>query len=160
MVSRVNEALCSRGIESRFATLFFGALEPGGRFTYCNAGHNPPFLFGPSGVQRLDDGGPIVGVFEGVSYQEGTAALAPGDRIVLFSDGVSEALSCGGEEFGDCRILEILDSVHARSTDLDPTSLVEALIAGVRIFADGAAQSDDITAMVVRYLGPGTGPVA
>jgi sigma-B regulation protein RsbU (phosphoserine phosphatase) len=153
VVSRLNKALCGRGIESRFATLFFGALEPGGRFAFCNGGHNPPFLFGRSGVQRLDEGGPIVGAFDSATYREGAIELAPGDRLVLFSDGVSEALSGGGDEFGDARILEIIETVHAGSTDLDPASLVEALIAAVRQFADGAAQSDDITVMVVQYRG-------
>ncbi|MDH4063779.1 MAG: SpoIIE family protein phosphatase [Acidobacteriota bacterium] len=155
VVSRVNAALFGRGIESRFVTLFYGVLDSLGRFTYCNGGHNPPFVFGPSGVQRLNDGGPIVGVFTDIPYRNGTVTLAPGDRIVLFSDGVSEALDCGGEEFGDRRILEILDAVHAESTDMTPTDLVEALVNAVRVFAEGAAQTDDITVMVVRYCGPG-----
>lgn len=153
VVSRVNAALCERGIESRFATLFFGGIDPGGRFLYCNAGHNPPFLLGASGVSRLEEGGPIVGVFDTATYQEGLVTLSPGDRLVIFSDGVSEALSQSGEEFGDARILEMLESVCAEPGAFDPTTLVERLIAAVQAFAEGGQQSDDITAMVVRYRG-------
>ena len=75
---------------------------------------------------------------------------------MVFSDGVSEAFSKSGEEFGDDRILALLESVHATSVNTDAPSLVEALIAAVRVFALGAPQSDDITAMVVRYRGAGS----
>jgi sigma-B regulation protein RsbU (phosphoserine phosphatase) len=150
VVSRVNAALCRRGFEARFATVFFGVLDPRGRLVYCNGGHNPPFVFGPSGVRRLDAGGPVVGLLCGAPYDDETVQLAPGDRIVVFSDGVSEALSATGEEFGDDRILAVLQSAHVLP-EMDATSLVETLIAAVRTFTLGAPQGDDITAMVVRY---------
>lgn len=153
VVSNVNIALCERGIEARFATLFYGGIDPGGRLLYCNAGHNPPFLLGAGGVRRLEEGGPIVGVFDAATYREGLVTLSPGDRLVIFSDGVSEALSQSGEEFGDARILEILESVCAGPGSLDPTKLVNCLIDSVEAFAEGAPRSDDITAMVVRYRG-------
>jgi serine phosphatase RsbU (regulator of sigma subunit) len=156
VVSRVNCSLCRRAIESRFATVFYGVLDPRGRLVYCNGGHSPPFVFGPSGVRRLDAGGPVVGLLNGAPYDDATVQLGPGDRIVVFSDGVSEALSTTGEEFGDDRILALLESAHAMSPDMDATSLVEALISAVRVFAQGAPQSDDITAMVVRYRGCGS----
>jgi serine phosphatase RsbU (regulator of sigma subunit) len=154
VVSRVNCALCRRAIEARFATLFYGVLDPYGRLVYCNGGHNPPFLFGPSGVRRLEAGGPVVGLLSGALYDEGTEQLAPGDRIVVFSDGVSEALSKTGEEFSDDRLLAVLESARATSANMDGTSLVKAITAAVRDFTQGAPQSDDITVMVVRYLGP------
>src|SRR6185312_9063353 len=106
-IARVNLALYKRGIESRFVTLMYGTLEPDGKLTYCNAGHNPPLVVGKGGVRRLETGGPIVGLFEGASFEEETVSLAPGDWLIVFSDGVSEALSADGEEFGESRILQI-----------------------------------------------------
>jgi phosphoserine phosphatase RsbU/P len=146
-IARVNLALYKRGIESRFVTLMYGTLEPDGQLTYCNAGHNPPLVFGTAGVRRLEVGGPIVGLFEGATYQEETIALAPGDILIVFSDGVSEALSAGGEEYGEERIV----SVASKRLDAAPADLLQALFADVRAFSKGAAQSDDITAMVLRY---------
>ncbi|HXG53791.1 MAG TPA: SpoIIE family protein phosphatase [Vicinamibacterales bacterium] len=150
-ISRVNLALYRRGIESRFVTLMYGALEPGGQLTYCNAGHNPPLVIGAAGdnVRRLECGGPIVGLFEGASYEEETVTLAPGDWLIVFSDGVSEALSADGEEYGEERIVACVQQ-NASAT---PQQLLEALFADVDAFARGAAQSDDITAMVLRYRG-------
>ena len=150
-ISRVNLALYRRGIESRFVTLMYGALEPGGQLTYCNAGHNPPLVISAAGdnVRRLECGGPIVGLFEGAAYEEETVTLAPGDWLIVFSDGVSEALSADGEEYGDERIVSCVQQ-NASAT---PRQLLEALFADVDAFAHGAAQSDDITAMVLRYRG-------
>ncbi|MBA3297327.1 MAG: SpoIIE family protein phosphatase [Acidobacteria bacterium] len=150
-ISRVNLALYRRGIESRFVTLMYGALEPGGQLTYCNAGHNPPLVISAAGdnVRRLECGGPIVGLFEGAAYEEETVTLAPGDWLIVFSDGVSEALSADGEEYGDERIVSCVQQ-NASAT---PQQLLEALFADVDAFARGAAQSDDITAMVLRYRG-------
>jgi serine phosphatase RsbU (regulator of sigma subunit) len=146
-IGRVNLALYRRGIESRFVTLMYGALYPDGRLTYCNAGHNPPLIVGNGGFRRLECGGPIVGLFEGASYEEETVQLAKGDWLIVFSDGVSEALSATGEEYGEGRILSCVQ----QNLDADPQRLLEALFTNVREFARGAAQSDDITAMVLRY---------
>ena len=149
-IARVNLALYKRGIESRFVTLMYGVLEPDGRLTYCNAGHNPPLII-PGGaggaVRRLEVGGPIVGLFEGATFQEETVTLAPGDLLLVFSDGVSEALSVEGEEYGEERIIA---TAHAHP-GAAPAEQLQALFSDVRIFTKGAAQSDDITAMVLRY---------
>jgi len=150
-ISRVNLALYRRGIESRFVTLMYGALEQGGQLTYCNAGHNPPLVISAAGdnVRRLECGGPIVGLFEGATYDEETVVLSPGDWLIVFSDGVSEALSADGDEYGDERIVACVQ----QNASAAPQQLLEALFADVRQFAHGAAQSDDITAMVLRYRG-------
>lgn len=149
-IARVNLALYKRGIESRFVTLMYGALEPDGRLTYCNAGHNPPLIIpaaAGAAVRRLEVGGPIVGLFEAATFQEETVTLAPGDLLLVFSDGVSEALSVDGEEYGEERIIKTAHA-HPGAT---PAELLQALFADVRVFTRGAAQSDDITAMVLRY---------
>ena len=148
-ISRVNLALYRRGIESRFVTLMYGALYADGKLTYCNAGHNPPLVVGKNGFRRLECGGPIVGLFESATYEEETVKLDPGDWLIVFSDGVSEALSASGEEYGESRILECVN----RNLALDPQRLLEAMFSDVREFARGAAQSDDITGMVMRFSG-------
>jgi phosphoserine phosphatase RsbU/P len=146
-VSRVNLALYRRGIESRFVTLMYGALYPDGRLQYCNAGHNPPLVVGPKDFKRLERGGPIVGLFEGATYEEETVTLVAGDWLIVYSDGVSEALSAEGEEYGESRILACV----RKNLDMEPQALLESLFGDVRDFARGAAQSDDITAMVLRF---------
>ena len=155
VVSRVNGALFRRGIESRFATLFFGIVSTDGTLRYCNAGHNPPFVISGDTAIRLEEGGPVVGLLPGVPYGEGQVTLSPGDRIVIFSDGVSEAMDAAGDEFGDDRLLAAIHASHAIDEEIDAPRLVEDVIASVRAFTAGAAQSDDITAMVVRYRGAG-----
>ena len=149
-IARVNLALYRRGIESRFVTLMYGCLHNDGRLTYCNAGHNPPLIVSPSGaVRRLECGGPIVGLFEAASYDEETVTLGAGDWLIVFSDGVSEALSAADEEYGEGRIVDVVR--HHNS--VQPQAMLEALFTDVRTFAKGAAQSDDITALVLRYGG-------
>jgi sigma-B regulation protein RsbU (phosphoserine phosphatase) len=129
----------------------YGALSPNGALTYCNAGHNPPLIISERGdnVRRLECGGPIVGLFEGAPYDEETVSLAPGDWLIVFSDGVSEALSAEGDEYGEARIVTVVQ----KNASAEPQQMLEALFADVRAFAAGAAQSDDITAMVLRYRG-------
>ncbi len=153
VVSRINAALFRRGIESRFATLFFGIVATDGTLMYCNAGHNPPFVISGDTAIRLEDGGPVVGLLPGVPYAQGTVQLKPGDRVVIFSDGVSEAMDGAGDEFGDERLLAAIHAAHADNEEVDAPRLVDDVIAAVRVFTAGAAQSDDITAMVVRYRG-------
>src|SRR5215471_5991406 len=146
-IARVNLALYKRGIESRFVTLMYGTLEPDGRLTYCNAGHNPPLVIGKSGVRRLETGGPIVGLFEWATFEEETVTLSPGDWLIVFSDGVSEALSADGEEFGEPRIIAAAE----RHRDLPPSEFLQAIFSDVRAFTKGAPQSDDITALILRF---------
>ena len=150
-VTHMNKALCRRGLESRFVTLMFGIVRRDGLMTYCNAGHNPPFVFSKSGVVRLDEGGPVVGLLEFAPYSEGQVKLHDGDTIVMFSDGVSEALNAAGDEFGDAR----LEEVAAAIKDSSSSEIVERIVSSVRTFTKGAPQSDDITVMVIRYLGAG-----
>ena len=149
IVARIDRALGQRRLESRFVTLLFGVLTIDGRLTYCNAGHNPPFVVGAAGVRRLDAGGPIVGLLPFASYEQETVALGRGDMIVAFSDGVSEALNAAGDEFGESRLLEAIE----RTGTADAQAMIDGVVDAVRAFTKGAVQSDDITIMAVRYLG-------
>jgi sigma-B regulation protein RsbU (phosphoserine phosphatase) len=149
-LSRVNQALIRRAIESRFCTAFYATLAVDGTLNYCNAGHNPPMVFTATGVTRLEKGGLILGLFEHASFEEGTMTMQPGDLLVSFSDGVTEAMSATGEEYGEDRLLAVIAANRLRTT----TELLDAIFASVREFSVGAVQSDDVTALLVRYDGP------
>jgi sigma-B regulation protein RsbU (phosphoserine phosphatase) len=148
-IARVNRALIRRAIENRFVTVLYGILSRDGKLTYCNAGHNPPLLVGPNRVLRLEKGGPIVGLFDWAVFEDDTVVVEKGDWLVVFSDGVSEALSATGEEFGDDRILSCIKEYRGQ----EPRGLIESLFAKVREFTVGAAQNDDVTALVVHFTG-------
>ena len=149
-IATVNTAMVKKGLEARFVTLFYGILTQNGELTYCNAGHNPPLLIGKDGVRKLTTGGLIVGLFGEATYEQEVVTLHPGDTLITFSDGVSEAWNVEGTEFGDERILECL---HTSPRDIEPNELVQEVLAGVREFTAGEPQSDDITVLVVRYRG-------
>jgi sigma-B regulation protein RsbU (phosphoserine phosphatase) len=148
-LSRVNQALIRRSVESRFATAFYAVLTPDGQLTYCNAGHNPPLLIRKNGVEHLEKGGLILGLFEHATFEEETVQVSPGDVLLTFSDGVTEALSASGDEYGEDRLLEC--AMHFR--DRSVGDLLEGILASVRQFTAGAVQSDDVTALVLRYVG-------
>jgi sigma-B regulation protein RsbU (phosphoserine phosphatase) len=151
-MTRVNRVLCHRAIASRYATGFYGVLAPDGRFVSSNAGHNPPIVVRRDGtVQRLEKGGPPLGLFPLVSFpasafEEEELTLAPGDTLLLFSDGLSEAENSDLQQFGEDRLVESMAGERHR----EPEDLLEFLLAGARDFAGGQPQSDDITALIVR----------
>jgi serine phosphatase RsbU (regulator of sigma subunit) len=151
-VAAMNKALCRRGLESRFVTLMFGIVSADGQLTYCNAGHNPPIVIGERGMRHLEAGGPVVGLLEFAPYGQETIRLDSGDTIIVFSDGVSEALSTSGEEFGDERLQAIAQATGQATAQ----TIVDRIVTDVRTFTKGAPQSDDITVMVIRYLGAGS----
>ena len=146
-MTTVNTALVRRGVQGRFVTLFYAVLNPDGRLVYCNAGHNAPVLVTATGVARLDIGGMVVGLFDGVPFDEGAVTLQPGDCVVLFSDGVPEAMNGDEEEYGDNRLLECLAGMTGSACE----PRLQEIFASVERFTAGAPQHDDVTAMVVTY---------
>lgn len=148
-MTRLNRGLCRRGIEGRFLTGFYGILNADGSLVYSNAGHNAPVLITSSGVRRLETGGMILGLFNHAAFEEEVLTLAPGDVIVAFSDGVSEALNEAGEEYADERLVAAVEA----SADRTPEALLTTLLADVRGFCGRATQNDDVTMVVVRYDG-------
>jgi serine phosphatase RsbU (regulator of sigma subunit)/pSer/pThr/pTyr-binding forkhead associated (FHA) protein len=149
LVTRLNINLFRRKIDARFLTAFYGMLGPDGSLIYSNAGHNAPFLVGSDSVRRLETGGTVLGLFENASYDEATVTLAPGDVIIAFSDGVSEALNEAGEEYTDDRLLASVKEHRGKS----PQALIDGLLADVHRFCGEATPSDDVTLVVVRYEG-------
>ena len=146
---RVNEELVRRIVESRFATVLCAVLTCDGRLTYCNAGHNPPMIVGRRGVRRLEQGGVIIGAFPDATFDEETVQLDPDDVVVVFSDGVTEAMNVDGAEFGEQRLLSSITD----NRECPPTALLERILVAVHEFSAGAEQSDDVTALVLRYTG-------
>jgi sigma-B regulation protein RsbU (phosphoserine phosphatase) len=149
LTGRVNDLMCHNTGGTRFVTFFWGIIDLNGRkLTYVNAGHNYPFLIRVNGsVVRLDKGGMILGVLKTTTpYEEATVDLVPGDLIVLFTDGVSEAMDRSGKDYGEERLLQLLLSVHKG----DSHEVLNAIHQDVISYAGGAPQSDDITLMVVK----------
>jgi sigma-B regulation protein RsbU (phosphoserine phosphatase) len=132
--------------ETEFVTGVFGVLDPGlTRFRYTNAGHNPPLLLRAGGeVEWLDVGGMILGAFPNQDYEETEVDLGPGDLLVLYTDGLTEALSPEGEEFGEERLVA---AVRA-GAEAPPRALISEVIGAVRVFAAGKLP-DDLTVVAV-----------
>jgi sigma-B regulation protein RsbU (phosphoserine phosphatase) len=144
---RVNELVCDLSASSKYATLFFGVYDPPARrLTYVNCGHCEPFVLRGGDVFFLREGGPVVGLFRGAQYQEGAIDLQPGDLLVGYTDGFSEALNERDEEWGEEALLELV----RRNRERTPEEILQAMVAGAEAFAGGAPQSDDRTAIVVR----------
>jgi hypothetical protein len=149
-LERVNEALCRRAIEGRFATMVYVVLDPGGRLTSCSAGHNPAVLLRVNGmIERPDRGGLVLGAFETARYEEEAIALRPGDTLVLFSDGVTDAENPAGEQYGEERLLVALAGSERRS----PDDVLEHVLTSVQSFASEQPPADDVTVLVIRYGG-------
>ena len=147
-IGQINATLVSRSLESRFVTMFYGILAPDGRLRYCNAGHNPPVLVTADGIRRLETGGLIVGLFGDAEYEEEALQLTPGDLLVVFSDGISEATNAQGDEFGDTGIIE-----SVQGAEREPETVRGRLVDAVRQFTGDEPQGDDMTVLVLRYRG-------
>jgi sigma-B regulation protein RsbU (phosphoserine phosphatase) len=143
-LSRVNRALCRRGIEPRFATLAYAVLSPDGRLTYSNAGHNPPLLLTASGVELLTVGGPMLGVFADAEFPQATLTIDAGDSLVMFSDGVTDAIAPDGGDFGMDRLVACARAAHAST----PADVLARLVDTVRDFCGPVPLVDDVTIAV------------
>ena len=147
-VERSNRLLFQSTDVQKFATLFYGVLDTQtNKLCYTNAGHDNPFLFSGNGeARRLGIGGTVLGFMEESIYEEETLSFSSGDVLLIYSDGVTEAININEEEFGEER-LEVLvrDNLGASSTDL-----IETIISEVRMFTDDSPQFDDITLVVLR----------
>jgi sigma-B regulation protein RsbU (phosphoserine phosphatase) len=136
--------------DNRFATFFWAAYdEKRGTLEYVNAGHNPPMLLrGSGGLERLRSGGPPLGLFKAPAYVQATVGLSPGDLLVIFTDGVTEAVDPLEEEFGDAR----LERVVRQAAGVPAAAICDAVLAAVAAFEQGQPQNDDITLVAARAL--------
>ncbi|HEV2205905.1 MAG TPA: SpoIIE family protein phosphatase [Candidatus Acidoferrales bacterium] len=148
--SRVNTYLCERSAEERYATVFYGVLDKMGRFEYVNAGHVPPILLRKSGaLEALGSGNFPVGMFAEAEYESARVILDPGDALVIYTDGVSEATNTRNELFEESRLRQTIDSFAGQ----DVNQLAQGIRDAVKAFTQGAAQSDDITVLAIQYKG-------
>ncbi|MGI6548555.1 MAG: PP2C family protein-serine/threonine phosphatase [Syntrophomonadales bacterium] len=147
---RVNNALCRDNDTGMFVTVFCGILDTRtGQIQYANGGHNPPYVVRSNGrIENLSAGGVALGVIEEVSYKLVELVLEIGEQLVMFTDGVTEAMDKKGNLFTDDRLVETLAN-HQETSAEETTGDV---LTAVRSFAAGAAQSDDITILVLKYL--------
>jgi serine phosphatase RsbU (regulator of sigma subunit) len=154
--ARLNHVLHRDGIENRYATMFLLELEhDSGEARYLNAGHNPPLLLRGESMERLHASSYPLGMLPSASYREGTLRLAPGDLILVYSDGLTEALNEAGEEFGVARIEAALRAAAGG----DPATVGGRILEEVRRFQGPVRPTDDLSlAVVVRS--PATGQEA
>ncbi|MFN8093582.1 MAG: SpoIIE family protein phosphatase [Vicinamibacteria bacterium] len=150
-VARINRTVCQNVPQSKYVTFFLAALDPAtGRLAYVNAGHNPPLLVRAAGkVDRLEDGGLVLGMFENVTYAGGTVEMRPGDTLVVYSDGVTETWSPEGAEYGE----ESLTALAVRSRGLAAPALLDTILREIERFEAGARASDDRTLVVLKRTG-------
>ena len=149
LTSRVNNLLTDNTSSGRFVTFFWGILDASQRtLTYVNAGHNPPYLFHQDGsFERLMEGGLILGVMKlDKPYSSGCIRFNDGDVLVLFTDGVSEAMNAEGVEFGESALEEGISFSLSES----PGTIVDRIVEKVRRHSEGVTQSDDITMLVLK----------
>jgi phosphoserine phosphatase RsbU/P len=146
LCSRLNALLCRNMTSDRFITFFYAQLDgPTRLFRYASAGHNPPFLLHRDGThRRLREGGGVLGVFPNQKFDLGSAQLAPGDRVILFTDGVTEASNPEGEEYGEARLLGLLEQHRASSAG----ELQKRILNASAAFSLGHSH-DDVTLMVL-----------
>ncbi len=149
-MNRLNKATCAKCPSNRFITFFFCILDTTtGALSFANAGHNPPIVMRTSGAaEMLEAGGPPLGILSMSSYSEQKTQLAPGDLLVLYSDGVTEAINGQEEEFGEEQFIEVLRRHRGESA----TVISEAVTTALLEFAAGAPPADDITLVVAKRL--------
>jgi len=151
LTARVNDLMCQNTGSDRFVTFFWADIDPVHQtLTYVNAGHNYPYLLRSDGSQlRLERGGMILGVMPtSLPYDQEDIPLRSGDLLVLFTDGVSEAMSTEGVEYGE----ERMEAVLARHRDRPTQEIIDAVHRDILDFTRGAAQSDDITMMTLKVF--------
>jgi sigma-B regulation protein RsbU (phosphoserine phosphatase) len=153
IVSRVNRELAASNDSCMFVTLFLGLLNlQTGEIVFTNAGHDPPYLIrdGVDPELVLARNGLPLGVLDDAEYTESELTLEPDDLLLVYSDGVTEAMNREGEILGHERLEELL----AGDKSATPESTVRALAEGVEAFEVGTPQSDDVTAIALKFHGP------
>jgi sigma-B regulation protein RsbU (phosphoserine phosphatase) len=154
-VRHVNRVLHPESLRHMFVTLVYGILDTRtGAIEYCNAGNNPPYVIRRSGaVTTLERTGGIglclLGDFD---YQGGCMTLEPGDSLLLYTDGVTEAIDPRREQFSEERLADHLRGLNGHT----PVAMVESVLDAVQAFSEGIPQPDDITLLALQYRGSAT----
>ena len=154
LMADINRLLVASIPDNRFATYFYGVLDPARRLlTYVNAGHNPPMLLrngaanaAPTPIVRLEPTGTMLGMFPEMAFDQRQVDVAPGDLLLAYSDGICDALNEHGEDYGDARLETVVRS-HA---GLSAVRLQERILDDVASFGHGVAPFDDMTLVVAK----------
>lgn len=151
IAQRLNDIVYENTDFDKFITFFAAIYDSAGRtLKYVNAGHNYPFLINPGGeVIRLDKGGLILGIMQGIKYQTGEERVGTGDLLYLFTDGVSEALNSEGEQFTEERLEQVLRS----NSTFTASEILESIRKEIALFVGDSPQSDDIAQVCVKFSG-------
>jgi len=149
----LNTLLCKKTATERFSSLFWGYFDQDASILrYVNAGHPPPILFRRNGggdiqIERLEDGGPVLGLLPEGQYEQGEQRILAADLLVAFSDGIVEAPNETNEEFGELRLMDVVKNAWSTS----PENIRDAVLAEVRSFVKGSPVADDQTLIVIRF---------
>lgn len=149
-MTRLNRGIAQKCPGNRFISAFVALLNPAtGEVEYSNGGHNPPCLRRADGsIEMIEGGGPVMGIIKSITYPAAKLTLAPGDALILYSDGIPEAPNLQEEEFGEDRLRDYCSHLGT----LSALEFIRSLRAAVWEFADGAPQADDVTTVIVRRL--------
>ncbi len=151
ILRNINSLVYRGATVHQFATFFIARMEPAhARLTFSNAGHNYPVLMRRGGEQlTLECGGTVLGILESTEYEEETVTLQKGDRLVFYTDGITEAGNPAGELYGEERLYALLrDLPH----EVSAREATERILAGLEVFRDGQEAADDVTLMVVQVM--------
>ncbi len=165
VMARVNKALCRDTLQSEFATVFYGVLEPSTmRLTYVSAGHDPPMLLraGSDGkpatvkqIEELSSGGMAVGIDPAQRYARASVDLRPGDVLLAYTDGLTDAMNAASKRFGRPALRELLVKIVRENPTASAGLILDRVYGALRDYAGGREKTDDQTAMVLRVRGSG-----
>ncbi len=156
IITHVNDELSADNPQSMFVTLFLAILDiRNGELLYTNAGHNPSYVRRANGTVEVltQRHGPIVGAMPGLAYQEASIKLGKGDVVLMYTDGVTEAMNSAGTLYSDPRLDDLVKSMACEA----PNQITDIVMKDVVEFESGAERADDITILALSYRGPGDG---
>jgi phosphoserine phosphatase RsbU/P len=154
LMAKVNQLVYEASASNRHATFFFAVYDPATReLRYVNAGHNPPILLregevGSCRILRLEAGGPVIGLLRDIPYFEASLVLEPGDLLLAYTDGISEAMTVEDEEWGEERMISAFNGVRESSAE----EILSAIFRAADEFTSGAPQYDDMTLVIMKFF--------
>ncbi|HKJ80950.1 MAG TPA: PP2C family protein-serine/threonine phosphatase [Ignavibacteriaceae bacterium] len=144
---KVNKIFNRDSLPSLFASMLYLQIEPGsGKINYVNAGHLPPFILRGENIEETEKGDAAIGIIKDSPFTERSVELNPGESFIVFSDGVTEAISEAGQFFGKQRLINTVKKFHSRSAD----KLGEAITQQVEYFTGNAPRSDDLSLIILK----------
>ncbi|MCG6914361.1 SpoIIE family protein phosphatase [bacterium BMS3Abin03] len=146
-IKNANILLFNSTASNRFATVFYGVLNyTNNSVTYCNAGHDAPINIKGDQINRLNEGGLLLGCFDFAEYEEATKSIDVGESIIIYSDGVTEAMNAINQEFGEEKFISIVKA----NQDLSGKELIDVILKEIKTHSGDIAQSDDITLLIIK----------